>query len=212
MLTRISRSSFISSAQSAVRQGVTTQVFPNCGMGLAPAIGEARSDIEARTGAYGVELSWSTVREYYDRVAAAGPAINVVPMVAQGTVRMAVLGYDLGPPSAQQMIEMKAHVRDAMLAGARGMCSGLRYVPGGYADVNEMAELASVVHDFGGVYATHMRSEGDNGEWLDAIDEALAVGRRSGVRVQVSHLKALGSKSWGRAPGGPRAPERCARA
>ena len=77
---------------------------------------------------------------------------------------------------------MKTHVRDAMLGGARGMCSGLRYVPGGYADVDEMAELASIVHEFGGVYATHMRSEGDNGEWLDSIDEALAVGRKSGVR------------------------------
>ena len=80
------------------------------------------------------------------------------------------------------------------------MCSGLRYVPGGYADVDEMAELATIVSEFGGVYATHMRSEGDNGEWLDSIDEALAVGRKSGVRVQISHLKALGSESWGRAP------------
>ena len=199
-------------AQSAVHQGVTTQVFPNCGMGLAPAIGAARSDIEARCGAYGVELSWSSVREYYDRVAAAGPAINVVPMVAQGTVRMAVLGYDLGPPSAQQMIEMKAHVRDAMLAGARGMCSGLRYVPGGYADVNEMAELASVVHDFGGVYSTHMRSEGDNGEWLDAIDEALAVGRKSGVRVRDLASQGAGQQVVGPGTGGPRAHQRCARA
>ena len=74
-------------AQSAIHQGVTTQVFPNCGMGLAPAVGEARRDIAERTGAYGVELDWTTVAEYYDRVAAARPAINVVPMVAQGTVR-----------------------------------------------------------------------------------------------------------------------------
>jgi N-acyl-D-amino-acid deacylase len=187
-------------AQSAVHQGVTTQVFPNCGMGLAPATGGARDDVEARASAYGVELDWSSVAEYYDRVAAAQPSINVVPMIAQGTVRMAVMGYELGPPTEQQLDEMKAHVRAAMESGARGMCSGLRYVPSGYADVDEMAELARVVHEFGGVYATHMRSEGDNGEWLDAIDEALAVGRQSGVRVQISHLKALGSESWGRAP------------
>jgi N-acyl-D-amino-acid deacylase len=187
-------------AQSAVHQGVTTQVFPNCGMGLAPAVGEARRDIDERTGAYGVELNWTTVGEYYDRVAAARPAINVVPMVAQGTVRMAAMGYAIGPPTDAQLDEMKAHVRDAMLSGARGMCSGLRYVPGGYADVAEMAELATIVNEFGGVYATHMRSEGDNGKWLDAIDETLAVGRKSGVRVQISHLKALGSESWGRAP------------
>jgi N-acyl-D-amino-acid deacylase len=187
-------------AQSAIHQGVTTQVFPNCGMGLAPAVGEARSDIEARTRALGVDMSWTDVGGYYELVSAVRPAINVVPMVAQGTVRMAVMGYERGRPTPRQMAAMKSHVRDAMLAGARGMCSGLRYVPGGYADGDEMAELASIVREFGGLYATHMRSEGDNGEWLDAIDEALDVGRKSGVKVQISHLKALGSESWGRAP------------
>ena len=185
-------------AESAIAQGVTTQVFPNCGMGLAPAIGEARRDVEERTRPYGIDVTWKTVGEYYDRVQAAHPAINVVPMVAQGTVRMAVMGYSKDSPSATQLDEMKAYVEEAMRSGARGISSGLRYVPSGYADVEELAEIASVVHEYGGLYATHMRSEGDNGEWLDAIDEALAVGRRSGVRVQISHLKALGSESWGR--------------
>jgi N-acyl-D-amino-acid deacylase len=185
-------------AESAIRQGVTTQVFPNCGMGVAPAVGEARADIEERTRPFGIEVDWTTVGEYFGRVQAAHPSINVVPMVAQGTVRMAVMGYRRERPSADEMRAMKGHVEEAMRSGARGMCSGLRYVPSGYATVDELAELASIVHAHGGVYATHMRSEGDNGEWLDAIDEALAVGQRSGVRVQVSHLKALGSESWGR--------------
>jgi N-acyl-D-amino-acid deacylase len=187
-----------SNAESAIRQGVTTQVFPNCGMGLAPAIGEARTDVEDRTRAFDIDVDWTTVGDYYDRVEAAHPSINVVPMVAQGTVRMAVMGYRQGVPSPDEMAAMKAHVTEAMQSGARGMCSGLRYVPSGYAKVEELAELASIVHQFGGVYATHMRSEGDNGEWLEAIDEALAVGERSGVRVQISHMKALGSESWGR--------------
>lgn len=185
-------------AESAVRQGVTTQVFPNCGMGLAPAVAEARTDVEERASPFGIEVDWTTVGEYFDRVQAAHPSINVVPMVAQGTVRMAVMGYRQETPTSEEMGAMKAHVEDAMRSGARGMCSGLRYVPSGYATVDELAELASIVHAYGGVYATHMRSEGDNGEWLDAIDEALAVGQRSGVRVQISHLKALGSESWGR--------------
>ncbi|MEO6351086.1 MAG: amidohydrolase family protein, partial [Candidatus Limnocylindrales bacterium] len=185
-------------AESAIAQGVTTQVFPNCGMGLAPAIGEARRDVEERTRPYGIEVTWNTVGEYYDRVQTAQPAINVVPMVAQGTVRMAVMGYSKDAPSTTELNEMKAHVEEGMRSGARGISSGLRYVPSGYADVAELAEIASVVHEYGGLYATHMRSEGDNGEWLDAIDEALEIGRRSGVRVQISHLKALGSESWGR--------------
>lgn len=185
-------------AESAIRQGVTTQVFPNCGMGLAPAIGEARADVVERTRPFDIDVTWTSVGEYFERVQAVEPSVNVVPMVAQGTVRMAVMGYSQDAPSAEQMDQMKAHVTDAMRSGARGMCSGLRYVPSGYATVEELAELCKVVHEYGGVYATHMRSEGDNGEWLVAIDEALAVGRQSGVRVQISHLKALGSESWGR--------------
>jgi N-acyl-D-amino-acid deacylase len=187
-----------SNAESAIRQGVTTQVFPNCGMGLAPAVGEARKDIEERTRPFGIEVDWTSVGEYFQRVDSARPSINVVPMVAQGTVRMAVMGYRQETPSTAEMAAMRRHIEEAMQSGARGMCSGLRYVPSGYATVNELTELAKVVHEYGGVYATHMRSEGDNGEWLDAIEEALAVGAGSGVRVQISHLKGLGTKSWGR--------------
>jgi N-acyl-D-amino-acid deacylase len=185
-------------AESAVRQGVTTQVLPNCGTGLAPAVGEARNDIEERTRPFGIDVTWTSVGDYFKRVEAAQPSINIVPMVAQGTVRMAVMGYTKDRPSPEQLRRMKEHIEEAMQDGARGMCSGLRYVPSGYASVSELIELAQVVHQYGGLYATHMRSEGDNGDWLSAIDEALAVGRDSGVPVQISHLKGLGSESWGR--------------
>jgi N-acyl-D-amino-acid deacylase len=185
-------------AESAVRQGVTTQAFPNCGSGLAPAVGEARKDVEERTGAFGIKLDWSTVGEYYRRVQSARPSINVIPMVAQGTVRMAVMGFSKAAPSPAQLDSMKAHVDEAMRSGARGMCSGLRYVPSGYASVDELVELAKVVKKYGGLYATHMRSEGDNGDWFAAIEEALAIGRGSGVPVQISHMKALGSEVWGK--------------
>ena len=80
-------------AESAVRQGVTTQVFPNCGMGLAPAVGDAQADIAERVGRFGIEVDWKTVGEYFDRVRSVDPAVNVVPLVAQGTVRMAVMGF-----------------------------------------------------------------------------------------------------------------------
>jgi N-acyl-D-aspartate/D-glutamate deacylase len=185
-------------AESAVRQGVTTQVFPNCGTGLAPAVGEALKDIEERTRPFGIEVTWTTVGEYFQRVEAAHPSINIVPMVSQGTVRMAVMGMSNAAPSPSELEAMKAHVEAAMQSGARGMCSGLRYVPSGYASIDELVELASVVKKYGGVYASHIRSEGDNGDWFSAIDEALAVGRGSGVPVQISHLKALGTESWGK--------------
>jgi len=185
-------------AESAVRQGVTTHVFPNCGMGLAPAVGDALKDIRERTKPFGIDVDWRTVGEYYRRVENARPSVNVVPMVAQGTVRMAVMGYSKDKPSRAQLAEMKAHVAEAMKSGARGLCSGLRYVPSGYASVDELVELAKVVNKHGGLYATHMRSEGDNGDWFAAIDEALAIGRGSGVPVQISHMKALGSEAWGK--------------
>jgi N-acyl-D-amino-acid deacylase len=185
-------------AESAVRQGVTTQVFPNCGTGLAPAVGEALKDIEERTRPFGIEVTWTTVGEYFQRVEAAHPSINIVPMVSQGTVRMAVMGMSNAAPSPSELEAMKAHVEAAMQSGACGMCSGLRYVPSGYASIDELVELASVVKKYGGVYASHIRSEGDNGDWFSAIDEALAVGRGSGVPVQISHLKALGTESWGK--------------
>jgi N-acyl-D-amino-acid deacylase len=185
-------------AESAVRQGVTTHVFPNCGMGLAPAIGEALKDIHERTRQFDIDVTWQTVGEYFRHVQAARPSINVVPLVAQGTVRMAVMGYSNSAPSRSQLETMKAHIEEAMQSGARGMCSGLRYVPSGYASVSELVELATIVKKYGGLYASHIRSEGDNGDWFDAIGEALAIGRGSGVPVQISHLKALGTEVWGK--------------
>ena len=185
-------------AESAVRQGVTTHVFPNCGMGLAPAVGEALNDIQERTRPFGIKVDWRSVGEYFRRVEAARPSINVVPMIAQGTVRMAVMGYSKAAPTKAELAQMKEHVNEAMRSGARGMCSGLRYVPSGYASERELVELAKVVDRYGGLYATHMRSEGDNGDWFAAIDEALAIGRGSGVPVQISHMKALGSQVWGK--------------
>jgi N-acyl-D-amino-acid deacylase len=185
-------------AESAVRQGVTTHVFPNCGSGLAPAVGDALEEIVEQTRLFGVDVTWRTVGEYFQHVAAAKPAINVVPMVSQGTVRLAVMGASDATPSTEQLGAMQQHVEDAMRSGARGMCSGLRYVPSGYASTDEMVELARVVKRYGGVYATHKRSEGDNRDWFSANDEALAVGRGAGVPVQISHLKALGTASWGK--------------
>lgn len=185
-------------AESAVRQGVTTQVFPNCGEGTAPAVGEALKDVEERLKPFGLQVQWSSVGEYFSYLEKRQPSINVVPMVAQGTVRMAVLGFEKRKPSSTELGRMKDYVEEAMKSGARGLCSGLRYVPGGYADVAELVELCKVMRPYGGVYASHIRSEGDNGDWFDAINEAIAIGEGAGVPVQISHLKALGKGVWGK--------------
>ena len=185
-------------AESAVRQGVTTQVFPNCGHGTAPAVGEALKDVESQLAPYGLNVSWRTVGEYFAHVEQQKPSINVVPMVAHGTVRIAVLGYEKRKPTSTELLQMQDHVEEAMKSGARGLCSGLRYVPDGYANADELITLCKVVKLFDGIYTSHIRSEGDNGSWFDAITEAISIGEQANVPVQISHLKALGRHVWGK--------------
>jgi N-acyl-D-amino-acid deacylase len=185
-------------AESAVRQGVTTHVFPNCGMGTAPAVGEALKDTEERLRPYGLQVQWCSVGEFFSYLEKQQPSINVVPMVAHGTIRMAVLGYERRRPNSNELDMMRKYVEDAMKSGARGLCSGLRYVPDGYADIAELVELCKVVKEYDGIYTSHIRSEGDNGDWFDAINEAIAIGEGAGVPVQISHLKALGKNVWGK--------------
>ena len=95
---------------------------------------------------------------------------------------------------------MKNLVDQGMREGAFGLCSGLRYVPGSYAQTSELIELCKVVAKYGGIYTSHIRSEGDRGSWAEAVEEAIEIGRRSGVSVQISHLKGLGRRSWGQSP------------
>jgi N-acyl-D-amino-acid deacylase len=185
-------------AESAVRQGVTTHVFPNCGLGLAPAVGEATKAIEDQLKPYDLQVRWTGTGEYFSYLERQRPAINVVPMVAHGTIRMAVLGYEKRRPTSNELDKMKGWVKEGMKNGARGLCSGLRYAPGGYADLRELVTLCQVVREYNGIYASHIRSEGDNGDWFEAIKEAIAVGRGAGVPVQISHLKALGKNVWGK--------------
>lgn len=185
-------------AESAVKQGVTTQVFPNCGQGTAPAIGEALKNVQEQLRPYDLAVSWKSVGEYFSHLEWQHTSINVVPMVAHGTVRMAVLGYEKREPTANELDQMREHVEEAMKSGARGLCSGLRYVPGGYANVAELTALCDVVKRFGGIYTSHIRSEGDNGDWFNAIKEAITIGENAGVPVQISHLKALGRHVWGK--------------
>ena len=187
-------------SESAVRQGVTTHVFPNCGTGIAPASGEALKDIEQRLSQYDLQVNWTSVSDYFKYVMKQQPSINVVPMIAHGTVRMAVMGYDNRIPTSNELDQMNEHVEEAMKNGAFGLCSGLRYTPSGFAKPNELIELCLTVKKYGGLYTTHMRSEGDNGDWFNAINEAIEVGEKSGIPVQPSHLKALGKSVWGKSP------------
>ncbi|MCP3912153.1 MAG: D-aminoacylase [Actinomycetia bacterium] len=173
-------------------QGVTTVVIGNCGFSAAPAeIGG-----ESTRSFLGVDSTWTDLDGFAAAVDQAAPAVNAVALVGHNSVRSLVMGDDLNEPDAAQLDAMKAHVRTAMAQGACGFSSGLIYHPGRSATTAEVAALAAEAAPFGGIYATHMRNEGDH--LLESVDEALLVSRTAGVPLQISHHKAAGEANWGK--------------
>jgi N-acyl-D-amino-acid deacylase len=186
-------------AESKVHQGVTTEVIGNCGTSPAALGDEAFPIIRARMQQqYQLDVSWRTLAGYLQCLAASGMAVNVVPIVGHGTVRSAVMGYAQRPPTADELLQMQALVAEAMADGAFGLSTGLVYAPGCYADTDEIIELAKVVRQAGGMYFSHIRGESDT--VLEAAQEAITVGERAGVAVQISHLKTAGRENWEKTP------------
>ncbi len=181
------------SAPSKIYQGVTTEVVGNCGASAAPLLGQAKlpSDWEDKT----YPGHWSTVAEYRTLLESVRPAVNVVMLTGHGKLRAAVMGYEGRPARSDEVGAMVTLLEQAMDEGSAGLSTGLIYAPGMYAAPEELALLAGVPARRGGIYTTHMRSEGPR--LLEALDETLAVARASGVRVQVSHLKTSGRANWG---------------
>jgi N-acyl-D-amino-acid deacylase len=159
-------------ATNFVAMGVTTLITGNCGSSAA--------DLAAHLTA----------------VERRGIGVNYGSLIGHGTVRGAVLGTANRAPTADELRSMRGLVERAMAAGAFGLSTGLIYVPGTFATTAEIAALAAELAPFGGVYATHMRDEGDG--VLRSIDEALRIGAEAGVAVHISHLKASGRPNWGR--------------
>jgi N-acyl-D-amino-acid deacylase len=179
-------------------QGVTTEVVGNCGLTFAP-LDAASAEVAATLWgglAAGVPIEPAGFGELADRLGRAGPANNLALLVGHGTLRLTANGLEerLGPGAAARMAALAA---EAFRAGAVGLSSGLIYVPGSYADTAELVALARVAAAHGAAYATHMRDEGAN---LDAaLEEAVAIARASGARLQVSHCKAAGRAAHGSA-------------
>ena len=185
-------------ADSKVRQGITTEVVGNCGFSPAPVAPQTLDLLKEYVGFLNADLPWNWQRlgEYYQRVSDQGCAMNLVPLVGHGAVRIAVMGFADRAPSADELVHMQRLVGEAMEDGAFGLSSGLIYTPGCYGDMAELVALAQVARQAGGVYATHMRGEG--GTLEEAISEALSIGEEAGIPVQISHLKASGRENWGK--------------
>lgn len=189
------------SAENRIYDGVTADVFGNCGIGPAPVSREHEADLMAylKTRIVGnidaeLKLSWRTFAEYLDYMEKCPIAINMVPILAQGAVRICVMGMDQREATEAEMEEMKRLVREAMEAGAVGMSSGLIYLPGAYVKKPEMTELCKIVREYDGFYTTHIRDEGDKEE--EALREAFDVAEASGVRLNISHLKLTGIQNF----------------
>ena len=184
-------------ADSKIMQGITTEVVGNCGNSPAP-ITELGKSFHSKSDRYKlIGWDWNTVAEYYDRLEANGLPLNVGTMIGHGTVRSSVLGFEAREPTSQELESMKSLVEKGMKEGAFGLSSGLKYAPGVYAKTDELIELCKIVKKYNGIYATHLRNQGDH--LIESVDEAIEIGNKSGIPVQISHLKVKGRGNWGKA-------------
>src|SRR5919106_5066611 len=184
-----------------LRQGITTEINGNCGFSAAPVdpstVGLVRQYVEGFIAPEeGAPWNWQSLGEYLDRIAQAQLAINIAPLIGHGALRAAAMGYEQRAPSAAELDTMKGLMRDSMEQGAFGLSTGLVYVPGTYAQTDEIIAIAAVAARYGGLYATHMRNEGER--LFEAFDEAIQIGRRAEIPVQISHHKAAGKPNHGK--------------
>jgi N-acyl-D-amino-acid deacylase len=185
-------------ADSKIRQGITTEVGGNCGFSPAPlydaAWEERRAELERH---YGFEPTWRDFDGFFAALERSRPAANFCCLAGLGTIRSAIGAIGPNPMDADASLRAQTHVRQACEQGAIGISSGLIYPPGRSADTPELIALAQAAAASGSpLYASHIRSEGD--DLIEAVDEALTVGRRSGCAVQLSHHKASQRRNWGK--------------
>ena len=180
-------------APSKVTQGITTEVNGQCGGSVAPRYGEARLSSDWAS-LLGPRLTWRSLAEYRSVLSAAKPAVNTVQFVGHNTLRSSVVGYAARPATPGEQRRMEELLAQSLDEGGWGLTTGLIYQPGKYSTPGEVTRLAKIAADRGGLYATHMRSEGDR--ILESIDEVIALARETGIRAEISHLKTSGRANW----------------
>lgn len=190
-------------ADSMLRNGVTTNLCGNCGEGIAP-ISDEHKDIMVKymrssvlPGLYpdGYAYPWSTFHEYHAYIRSHPPLINMASMIAHGPVRMSVMGMGSAAANEQQLDHMRGLVREGMEAGAFGLSTGLAYSPGDLVDKQELTEIAKPLQAFGGIYASHIRNQGSG--TFASLEETKYVGEGAGIPIHISHLKLADPKIWG---------------
>lgn len=184
-------------AMSKVMQGVTTEITGE-GSSVAPINERLIAEEGEYYKRYNINVDWRTLREYFARLERQGIGVNLGTFVGATQVRSFVVGFDNRPPTTDELIEMRRLVAEAMEDGALGLSTSLQYVPARFARTNEIVELALVAERYGGIYATHQRSEANA---LDSsLEEVFEIGRRAHIPVEIWHLKTAYKKNWGRMP------------
>src|ERR1700688_216720 len=182
---------------SKIYQGITTEITGEGGS-AAPLNEEIIANDRPAYQHYKINPDWQTFRQYFAHLEKQGMGINLASYVGATQVRRVVLGDADVQPTPEQLDKMRALVRDAMRDGAVGVSTSLEYAPAPYAKTAELIALAGEASKFGGIYATHMRSEGDN--VIESIDEAIRIGREAHIPVEIWHIKVAGKSNFGRMP------------
>jgi len=180
-------------SQGEIRQGVTLEIMGE-GESMGPWSDSLKAYNKANQGDIKYDIQWTTLREYLDFLQRKGIATNVGSFVGATTIRENVIGFDDRPPTAAELDSMRALVKQAMEEGAFGVGSSLIYAPAFYASTDELVELCKVAAPYGGMYISHMRSEGNR--LLEAVDELIQVSARAGIPAEIYHLKAAGNANW----------------
>src|SRR5882757_4526707 len=182
---------------SKIFQGITTEITGE-GNSVAPMNDAIIKEGQPQFHHYEIKPDWRTFQQYFARVQKQGIGINMGHYIGATTVREMIIGYDDRAPSADELKRMQSVVAEAMQQGALGLSTSLQYPPAPYAHTDELVALATTASQYGGVYATHMRSEGD--AEMAALEETFRIGAEAHIPVEIFHLKVSGRRNWGRAP------------
>ena len=184
-------------AVSKLTQGITTEITGE-GESIAPTSEAVNAEHEDVLKHYHVTADWKSLEEYFQRLTKQGIGINIGTYVGAAQVRRLVIGTADRGPTSEELTKMQTIVDEAMSDGAMGVSSALIYAPGNYAKTEELIALAKVAGKRGGIYASHIRNEGD--AEIDALDEAFRIGGEGGLPVEIFHLKVAGKQNWGKMP------------
>ncbi|MCW4049384.1 MAG: D-aminoacylase [Candidatus Bathyarchaeota archaeon] len=186
--------------ENLIHQGITSIVAGQCGSTPAPMSDKSRAQAQKRLDAwlpegYALEITWSSFDEYLKLMEKEGLGPNIAHVVGHGAIRAAAMGYEARDPTGTELEAMRKLTEEAMESGAYGLSTGLIYPPGIYAKTPEIIELAKVAAKYGGIYDSHIRGEGRS--LMSSLKEALEIGEKAGIPVQISHHKIASKSIWG---------------